>query len=179
MESQPNLNVERKPTSHIMKGLIISLILIVISIVGNFLGPKQAQTAGYCSYAILFIGIIWACINYGKQMNARVTFGNVFGHGFKTSAVITVIVVIFSVIFFLIFPDIKDKALDMAREEMEKGGKMTDEQISTAMNFVQKSFMIFVVGGTVFFYLFIGVIASLIGAGVTKKEPPTPFERQA
>ena len=61
--------MERKPTTHIVKGLIISLILIVISIVGNFLGPEQAQLAGYISYLVLFVGIIWACISYGNQMD--------------------------------------------------------------------------------------------------------------
>src|SRR3954468_15903061 len=101
--------MEKKPTSHLVKALIISLIIIVISIAANFAGTDFAQYGSYASYLVLIIGVIWACINYGNQMNHRVTFGNVFSHGFKTTAVVTLITIAFVFIFFMIFPDIKDK----------------------------------------------------------------------
>jgi hypothetical protein len=170
--------MEKKPTSHILKGIIISLILIVLSTVGQFLGPQQAKTAGYIGYVILLAGIIWACISYSNQMDHHVTFGNIFAHGFKTSTVVTVLMVVFLFIFIMIFPEMKTKAIDAARQEMESQN-MPDSQVDTMLGFMEKSFMVFLIGGTIFFYLLIGVIASLIGAGVAKKNPPTPFGNQA
>ena len=86
--------------------------------------------------------------------------------------------VAFLIAFFVIFPENKAQALDMMRQEMEN--KNTPEsQIDTFMNMMEKSFLVFVIGGTIFFYLFIGLIASLIGAAIAKKNPPTPFGNQA
>jgi hypothetical protein len=171
--------MENKVTSHLTKGLIISLVLIVISLIAQFTGNEQATWVSVVSYVLLFAGIIWACISYGKQMNNAVTFGNVFAHGFKTSAVIAVMVIIFTVIFFLIFPDIKDKAMVLAREKMEEQGNLSDDQIDTALNMTQKFFLPITIGSIMFVYLLVGLIASLIGAGITKKDPPTPFANQA
>lgn len=53
---------------------------------------------------------------------------------------------------------------------MEAKGNMTSEQITQAIGFTRKFFMIFVLGGSLIGYLFFGAIASLIGAGVTKKD---------
>jgi len=42
---------------------------------------------------------------------------------------------------------------------------------------VSKNFMLIVAGGALFMYLLFGVIASLIGAAVTKKNPRNPMEQ--
>ena len=90
-----------------------------------------------------------------------------------------VMVIIFTVIFFLIFPEIKEKAMVLAREKMEEQGNLSDDQIDTALNMTQKFFLPITIGSIMFVYLLVGLIASLIGAGITKKDPPTPFANQA
>ncbi len=170
--------MEKKVTSHITKGLIISLILIVLSLISYFTDSQQASWSQWSQNIILFGGIIWACISFGNQMNNQVTFGNVFAHGFKVSAVITCISILFTIIFLLAFPEVKEKSLELARTEMEKAGNMGDEQIEQAIGMASRLFYVFAIGGIVFLYLIIGVIASLIGAAVTKKQPKTPFENQ-
>jgi hypothetical protein len=170
--------MENKITSHLTKGLIIALVLVVISIIAYFTGNEQASWVRWGSVLILIGGIIWTCISYGKELNHSVTFGNVFAHGFKTSAVVTVIVIVFTIAFFLIFPEMVEKQMNLAREEMEKQPNLTDDQLDTAMNISRKFFWPIAIGSIMFLYLLIGVIASLIGAGVTKKNPPTPFANQ-
>jgi hypothetical protein len=54
---------------------------------------------------------------------------------------------------------------------MEAKGNMSSEQIDQAISITRKFFMVFIIGGAIVFYLILGAIASLIGAGVTKKEP--------
>ena len=169
---------EQKPISPVMKGVIISLLLIVLSLIAYFTGQDTASWNRWLGNIILFGGILWACISYGKQMNNNVTFGNVFAHGFKVSSIVTLFLIFFTVIFFLVFPDIKEKALDIARAEMEKSGKMSEEEIDQGIAISRKFFYVFTIGVLMFAYMIIGTIASLIGAAITKKDPRPPFENQ-
>ena len=168
--------MEQKVTSHIVKGLVISLILLVISLTAHFTDQSQSTWGKWAPSIILCAGVIWACLNYAKQMNHNVTFGNVFAHGFKVSAVVTVFSIIFSVVFLLLMPEVKEKAIETARQQMEEGGKMSSDQIEQAMGMTDRLFYVFLIGGIILIYLIIGLISSLIGAAVAKKDPRAPFE---
>ena len=169
---------EQKPISPIMKGVIISLLLIVLSMIAYFTGQETASWNRWLGNIILCGGILWACITYGKQLNNNVTFGNVFAHGFKVSAIVTIFLILFSIIFFLLFPEVKEKALEIARADMEKRGNISEEQIEQGIAITRKFFFVFTIGVLMFVYMIIGTIASLIGAAVTKKDPRPPFENQ-
>jgi len=168
--------MEKKVTSYLTKGLIISLILIILSILFFVTGVDQATWSKWLSVLVLVGGVIWACLSYGRQMDNRVSFGNVFGHGFKVAAVITVLSLVFTIIFLTVFPEIKEKALEVARTDMEKTGKLTDEQIDDQIAMVRRLFFVFAIVGVVVIDLFCGAIAALIGAAIAKKEPTTPFD---
>jgi hypothetical protein len=170
--------MEQKPISPLLKGVIISLLLITVSLVAYFTGQDTASWNRWLSNLLLLGGIIWSCISYGKQLNNNVTFGNVFAHGFKVSSIVTLISILFTLIFFLVFPEIKEKALDLARIEMEKSGNMSDDQIEQGIGLTRKFFYVFTIGVLIFAYMIVGTIASLIGAAVTKKQPRPPFENQ-
>jgi len=170
--------MEKKVTTSLTMGVIISLILIVIAIIGYITGIDQQTWYRWISILIFGGAIIYTCINYGKQSDSNVTFGNTFAFGFKTSAVVTCIMIVFLIIFILVFPDIKEKAMDTARKQMEEKNQLSQEQIENALAFAKKSFMVFLIVGAVFLYLIAGVIFSLIGAAVTKKNPQSPFQNQ-
>lgn len=160
-------------TSPAVKGGLIGLLLIVFSLVIQImLDMKVAQKFGWIQFAILFCGVIWSCIYYAKQKEGAVTYGNVFAHGFKVTALITLISAAFAYISIkFIFPDMQEKAIAMAREQMENdtNQKLTEDQIEMAIDITRKYFAVFVVGGSILFNLIVGVIASLIGAGAAKK----------
>lgn len=121
---------------------------------------------------ILVIGLIISCIVFAKQQNGNVTFGNVFAHGFKTTAAIIVIMVLYTVVSInFLFPEMIDLAVNQARIDMEKRGDLNDDQITQAIQMSRKFFTPFAIGGIVLGFGIIGVIASLIGAGVAKKNP--------
>jgi cytochrome bd-type quinol oxidase subunit 2 len=86
--------------------------------------------------------------------------------------------IIFLIIFVSVFPEIKDKAMDTARKQMEEKQGMSQEQMDAGLGFVKKSFLLFIIIGSIFIYLVAGVISALIGAAVTKKNPQTPFQNQ-
>ncbi len=159
-------------TTPLTKGIAISLILIVLGLVTYFLdlGTSGTQTLQWVGYLVFIVAIIWSVNIYGKQIDYNAGFGNYFSHGFKISALVTLIMIVFTVIFIYLFPDIKEKGIEAARKGMAEKN-MTQEQIDQAIGFTQKFFMVFVIGGALVFYLFFGAIASLIGAGITKKNP--------
>jgi hypothetical protein len=168
--------MEQKVTTHIVKGLVISLILLVVSLMAHFTDQSQSTWAKWTPSILLCAGVIWACINYSNQRNHNVTFGNVFAHGFKVSAVATVFSIIFSVVFLLLFPEVKEKAIETARQQMEAGGQMSSDQINQAMAMTDRLFYVFLIGAIILMYLIVGLIAALIGAAIAKKDPRTPFE---
>ena len=161
--------MEQTVTTSTTKGIVISLILIVIALVSYFLNLNTSSALQYISYLVFVIGIIWSINVYGKQTDHNSTFGNYFAHGFKIAAIVTVIMIVYIVIFVMLFPDIREKALETARNRMVAKGNLTQEQITQGLNITKKFFMVFIVAGTLLGYLIFGAIASLIGAGITKK----------
>lgn len=171
--------MEQKVTSHVVKGLILSLILIVYGLALYFTNSYMNRGLGSIQYLIIIGGIIWGCIDYAKQKNGDVTFGNIFGYGFKIAAVITVILVVYSLISMnYLFPEMKDKMLEASRQGMEQDNKLSEAQIDTTMEMTKKYFTPFMIGGMIFVFLLMGVIGGLIGAAVAKKNPQTPFNQQ-
>jgi uncharacterized membrane protein YciS (DUF1049 family) len=170
--------MEKKPTPPITSGLVVSLVLIVLSIVAYLTGIEQDGWYRWVSLLILCIAVILVVINFGKQSDNNVTFGNLFAYGFKTSAVVTCIMIVFSIAWFLIFPEMKEKAIEAARKQMEQKQQLSEEQIESAIAMTRKTFTVFLIIGLIFFYLVIGVISSLIGAAIAKKNPQTPFQNQ-
>lgn len=170
--------MEQTVTSSTTKGIVISLVLIIIALASYFLNMNTNSALQYVSYAVFVIGIIWSVNLYGKQIDHNSTFGNYFAHGFKIAAMVTAIMIVYIVIFVYLFPDIKEKAMETARAKMQSQGKMTQEQITQALGFTQRFFMVFIIAGTLLGYLIFGALASLIGAGITKKNPrPIEIDR--
>ena len=167
--------MQQTVTTSTTKGIVLALILIIIALATYFLNMNQNSALQYISYVVFIAGIIWSVVSYGKQVEYNSTFGNYFAHGFKTAATVTAIMIIYVIIFVTLFPDMKEKAMDAARKSMEAKGNLTKEQITQALGFTQKFFTVFLIAGTLVGYLIFGAIASLIGAGITKKNP-RPFE---
>jgi hypothetical protein len=170
--------MEKQITSHIVKGAILGGISILFSIIIYVFNLFAVKELNWISYAITIGGIIYGNILYANQNGNNVSFGNIFAHGFKTTAVLIVISVVYTLLALkVLFPDMIDKIIDMSRIEMEKNPKMTDEIIEQAISMTRKFFIPFAVGGVLIGTGFMGAIASLIGAGVAKKNPVDPFKQ--
>ena len=168
--------MEQKVMTHFTKGLLIGLVIVIIYIGGYFAKLAEQGWFGWLVDCIIVAGMIWACIMYANQKDGQVTFGNVFAHGFKTTAIVTLILIAYMLLSLtLIFPEAKDKALEIARERMEEQGKMSSEQIDQAVEWTKSFFMPIAIGATLLSTLFFGAIGSLIGAAASKKNPVNPI----
>lgn len=168
--------MEQTITPTTTKGLLIGLAIIVYSLVIHFLGVPPNGSMQWISYLIYIVGIIWAVTSYGKQIGYNSTFGGYFSHGFKTSAMVTVVMIIFMIVFVYAFPEVKEQGLDAARKAMDQQDQLSAEQKQQALAMSQKFFIPFLIGGTMFYYIVLGAIVSLIGAAVTKKNRQPQYE---
>ena len=159
----------QKKEVHIMYGFITGIVMVVIGLIIYLTGQAFKTGMQYIAYIPFLVGIILNAVAYSKANDGLVTFGNVFGSCFKASMIVTIVIVVWSVISMYIFPEMKDKALEMAREQMAKNQKMTDEQVDMALNITRKYWNVFLIAGAIFGTLFWGVIFSLIGGLVAKK----------
>jgi hypothetical protein len=170
---------ERKPITHITAGLVIAGLVIVFAIITNFLGLTQQKSLGLLQYLLIIGGLMFFVNQFGKANNYTKSFGDLFAFGFKSTAVFTSLYIIFIILFFLLFPDIKEKSLEMARQQMEQSPNVTDEQIDKGMEIARKFFWVGVVGGSLLVFVIVGAIGSLLGAAITKKQPHNPFDQPA
>ena len=169
--------MDKQITSHIVKGAILGGISLLFSIIIYVFNLYTTQWLSWISYAILIGGIIYGNILFANQNDNNVSFGNIFAHGFKTTAVVIVISVLYTVLSLFIFPDMVDKIIEISRTAMAKNPQMTDEMIDQAITSTKKLFLPFAIAGAIFGTGFLGAIGSLIGAAVAKKNPVDPFKQ--
>lgn len=156
-----------------MYGLVTAIALIVVGLILYLTDLSFESWSQWVTYAVFLVGIIMNATAFSKANDHYVTFGNVFSSGFKASAIITLIMIAWGFIMMAIFPEMKEKGMEMARESMEKRGS-TEEQIEQGMEMTRNYFTVFMVGGILFGYMFFGAIFSLIGAAIAKKKGELP-----
>src|SRR5579875_2614023 len=120
---------EKKTMTHITAGLIIAGFLFVYFILVSFLGLSTTPGMNLLQYAIIIGGLVYVVSQYGKANNYQESFGNLFAFGFKSTAVFTILYIVLLVLFFLIFPDLKEKTFEIARQQMEKQKNVSEEDI--------------------------------------------------
>jgi hypothetical protein len=169
--------MEKKITPPWLIALVTSLVCIVINMIIYVSNQLMNKSLSYITLVIVISAIIGGCIYYAKQMNGQVTYGNVFAHGFKITAGIAAIMSIYTIISVkFIYPEIIELTIDAARAEMEKKGNVPTDQMDMALGFTRKFFLPFAIAGSLFGTAIIGALASLVGAGLAKKNPISPFE---
>ena len=171
--------METQVTSHIVKGITLSVISIVFSVIVSVFNLYEMQSLTYLNYAIFLVGLIYGAILYSNENKNQVTFGNIFAHGFKTTAVIIVITSLYTVLAVkFLFPESIDISLRISRKGMESNPNIPKESIDQNLNLVRNYFIPLTLGISMVVLAFLGLIASLIGAAVAKKNT-NPFENQA
>lgn len=168
--------MERVQT-HMKYGLLTGIAMIVLGLILHVTGQSFQTWSQYVTYIPLLAGLILNAQAFAKANNHFVTFGNVFSSGFKACAIVTLIMLAWGVISLYIFPDMREKAMEIAEKSMAQRG-MSDEQIQEALEMTKKFFIPFMMGGILFSTMFYGAILSLIAAAIPKKmgNNQTPFD---
>ncbi len=171
--------METKVTTHIFKGVIIGAVYILLSTIIYAFNLYSIKWLSLVIYLFIFAGIIISNIVYANQNNNNESFGNIFADGFKTTSLFIIISIAFTVLFFILLPEMIDKSFELQRVELEKKPELTDEMIENFIAMQKDNFWTFTIAGNIVLNAIIGAIASLIGAGIAKKNPIDPFSNPA
>ncbi len=129
----------KKKSDFLNKGVLLALILIVVDLIGGFAHLRFETWFKWIGTILMLILIIVFCIQYGKQRTEGVTFGSVFGYGFKIALVVSIIIMVYSLLsVYVIFPEYIDQMLVQTRTSLEAKGGMSEEQIDGAIAMTKK-----------------------------------------
>jgi hypothetical protein len=163
--------MEQKITSRITKGVIITGILIALDIIlQKTYNPVPDSSRYLPRLLITFAGVLTACIIYSKQSGGGLLFGDVFSHGFKTTAVIAFLMAVYTFIAVKwIYPPPSAAEMDAAVKAIEQQGNNLHEQAREMAVQAAKNRWIVYVSVSLFVSLVPGLLGSLAGAAITKK----------
>ncbi len=156
--------------THLQYGGLTGLAMVIVMVGLYVAGLSFESWSQWITYIPFLAGLIMNALAYAKANDYRITFGNVFGSCFKATAIITLVLLAWGVLSTLIFPEMREKGLEIARERMMQDPNMTEETVDTALQMTDKFFLPFMIAGIVFGNLFFGAIFSLIAAAIPKKK---------
>lgn len=154
-----------KPDTATKKGLLTGIVMVLISICIYLLKGNFQNSLQYITYTVYIAGIIWTLLTYSKQPGIEHKFGQYFSQGFKCFIVVTLLMVVFTAIFLISQPQLKDEMATIYRAELIKAGNYTTAEIEDKIGMAKKSFLPSLIMATVFGYLVIGAMVTVIAAG--------------
>lgn len=157
-------------------GLIISAIMIVITLVLYLIGQLHNTAAGWISFAIMIIALVWAMINYRKEnLGGYMTYGQGLGYAVMVGLWVGVFSGIFALLLYgVISPELIAEEKAMAERNVFRQFENMDYEQQLGLIKMQQRFiapvwkLVFSVLGGAFNGLIVGLIAS---AFVKKKNP--------
>lgn len=128
----------------------------------------EKMVSSMASYLPFILAIVYVQTNFKKEMGGLITFKTAFSAGFKVAAYAGLFIAIVLMLYY--------KVLDPAAfERLIDSAKAAAEGDETKLKGVEmmKSYMVFFIGfGAAITYTLLGLITSLVGAAVIKKEMP-------
>jgi len=154
-----------------------SVYFLVLMFVMKWMGVDQnspnttfAEKVVYslASYIPFIMAVVFVQTTYKKELGGYISFGKAFSSGFKVAAYAGLFIAVFTILYYKVldrnaFDQLMDSAVAAAGDDENKvkGVEM------------MRPYMIFFIGfGVAVSYTIYGLIISLIGAAVVKKEQP-------
>ncbi|GAC1431162.1 MAG: hypothetical protein NVSMB7_07330 [Chitinophagaceae bacterium] len=163
--------MEKKITSRITKGVIIVCIMIILDIILQVTYKQVPDSTRYLPRLVItFAGILAACLVYSKQSGSNLAFGDIFSHGFRTTAVVAFLMALYTFIAVTwIYPAPAPADMEAAVKAIEQQGNALHEEAKQLAAKAAANRWIVYVSLSIFVSLIPGLLGSLAGAAVTKK----------
>ena len=143
---------------------------IILTYAIQFLDLDPNSSVKYIGYLPFIAFLILAQKEYKDALGGYITFGQAFSAGFRYALYTSLALAVFVYLYLAILsPEVLEKSLVASQAQMSEKG-MSTGQIDKAMEIGKKYGPIFAAVGTVIIDIIFGVIISLIGAAILKKE---------
>jgi hypothetical protein len=169
MQPELSINDEHKKNIAFKYGLPTAIAMVIAAAVTLFLNAEENTFVNYIPVCLLFIGIIIADLQYRKLNNNVAAVGDLFGNGFKMTAIITLVMIIWVAISFQLFPDAKERAIQAGVKSMQEQ-QYNAKEIEDGVKSMRDNFTIYNIFGVLFTYIIAGALSSFIAALFLRKE---------
>ena len=151
--------------------LIYFVTSVIITYLFQFLNVDQSSPAKYLSYIPFIAFLLLAQKEYRDLLGGYLTFGEGFITGLWYGVFAGVLMAVFIYVYLgILSPQILDQSIDASMQKLREQGTMSADQIDNATVMAKKYGALFGAIGILFVLPIFGVIISLIGASIFKKE---------
>lgn len=157
-------------------GVYLAIAVVLYSVVLYVTGLGFNKYAGYVSILILIVGVILIQLNYKKQQDGFLTYGQGVGVSVIAMISVGVISLVYTYLLYAVIdPDYYQQFLLFMEEQttatlLERG--MGEDQIQMSLDMQQKfQTPVILAGGALINSVIIGLIVSLITSIFIKKKP--------
>ena len=162
--------MEKKISSHILKALVIAGLMMAWILVSGKLHIPLNGSLQFVPYIILVVGIIVSCFIFSQQMGGKLKFGDLFSHGFKTTALVALLMAVFTFITvqYINPPPSAAEIEDAIKSVQAQNNLMPNEAREMVLEGEKRQWIIFV-SSAIFTSLISGLLGSLAGAAIAQK----------
>lgn len=124
-------------------------------------------------YGIFCLGILWSLLAYSKTDVEKKAFKDFFSIGFKTFIVITLLMALFTFVYFYLHPEFRDVKIEENSRMLFQQGDHLPKEIEENAKQLRKMFMPMMISASVFRYLILGALITVIAAGFLSQKNKT------
>lgn len=161
--------------------LVYSIYFLALIYVFKFAGIDQNDPnssiaektlSSIASYLPFILAIVYVQTNFKQELGGFISFKKAFSAGFRVAAYSGLFIALVLMLYYKVLdPPAFERLIDVAREAAG------DDEAKLKGVEMMKSYMVFFIGfGAAITYTLLGLIASLIGAAVIKKEAPIAYD---
>ena len=163
-----------KQFSPTQKGLLTGILMILASLFSLYILKNPVESYfRYIIYAIYCVGIVWSLMSYSKSAINKKSIANYFSIAFKTFVVAILLIVTFTYIYFSFHVEFRDKVIAENSRLLRLEGNHLPKEIDEYAIQSEKMFLTGIISVSIFGYLIMGVVVSLITAGFLSKKNTT------
>jgi hypothetical protein len=169
-KKNPNMLAFKSAIAYSVYFLVLMFVMKWLGVDQNNPNTTLAEKIIYslASYIPFIMAVVFVQTTYKKELGGYISFGKAFSSGFKVAAYAGLFIAVFTILYYKVldtnaFNQLMDSAKAAAGDDENKvkGVEM------------MRPYMIFFIGfGVAVSYTLYGLIISLIGAAVIKKEQP-------
>lgn len=169
-KKNPNMLAFKSAIAYSVYFLVLMFVMKWLGVDQNSPNTTVAEKIIYslASYIPFIMAVVFVQTTYKKELGGYISFGKAFSSGFKVAAYAGLFIAVFTILYYKVldtnaFNQLMDSAKAAAGDDENKvkGVEM------------MRPYMIFFIGfGVAVSYTIYGLIISLIGAAVIKKEQP-------
>jgi len=169
-KKNPNMLAFKSAIAYSVYFLVLMFVMKWLGVDQNNPNTTVAEKIIYslASYIPFIMAVVFVQTTYKKELGGYISFGKAFSSGFKVAAYAGLFIAVFTILYYKVLDtNAFNQLMDSAKAAAD------DDENKVKGVEMMRPYMIFFIGfGVAVSYTIYGLIISLIGAAVIKKEQP-------